>query len=634
MFRYIVIAWNVKSASDSDAASRLRRRMQGSSVSNWRPALDRPGMYAACIDQEFGSDAAIPIGDCRGVILGTIFRSPGSCYSDQPTPMRSLSHSDSEDILRSTGRSLISNYWGYYVAALHLPDNASAVVLRGPVSPLACFHVELGTLNVFFSHLDDCIDLKITPLSINWDSITAQMMGGDHLTNETAIEEINSLECGECVECKPDDRSRHVYWDPRSFLEERSRTTFDQAAQSIRLATEYCVRALSSRHDRVLVQLSGGLDSSIVLSSLSRAPHMPSITAVTYYSRASGDERRFARSIADRVNCRLIERPRNQQLDLRRFLDCNRTVRPVLNFSAPDVEARNIALARELNATAIFDGELGDNIFGSHPSPGVLVECFRQGGLGPGFLGTAVDYAMLTKQSVWRVLALARREALGQRTDPDFSAAAEMQRVYGAIGARSAILASAEAEEHHRSMGDRFIHPWLKQSRRIAPGSYALLFGLITVLSSTYHSPFSGSHGPLRVSPLVSQPLLEIALRMPTYLHCRFSQDRAVARAAFADVLPPEIVQRGMGKGGPGLWAREVVDNNTRFLREFLLDGILVRRRLIDRMKLEIVLSPRVVKSTVVVGDIFAKLYIEAWLRAWQQVESMPVGRRESPGCG
>jgi hypothetical protein len=49
---------------------------------------------------------------------------------------------------------------------------------------------------------------------------------------------------------------------------------------------------------------------------------------------------------------------------------------------------------------------------------------------------------------------------------------------------------------------------------------------------------------------------------------------------------------------------------------------------------LEIVLSPRVVKSTVVVGDIFAKLYIEAWLRAWQQVESMPVGQRESPGCG
>ena len=634
MFRYIVIAWNVKSASDSDAASKLRRRIQGSSVSSWRPALDRPGMYAACIDHEFGLDTTIPVGDCRGVILGTIFRSHGSCHSNQPTPIRSLSLSDSEEIIRSKGRSLISDCWGYYVAALHYPENAGAVVLRGPVSPLACFHVELGTLNVFFSHLDDCIDLKITPLSINWDSITAQVMGGDHLTNETAIEEIDSLEAGECAECKLDGCSRHVYWDPRSFLEERSPTAFDQATQSIRLATEYCVRAHSSRHDRILVQLSGGLDSSIVLSSLSRAPHTPSITAVNYYSRGSGDERRFARSMAERANCRLIERPRNRQLDLRRFLNCNRTVRPVMNFSAPDVEARNISLARELNATAIFDGELGDNVFGSHPSPGVLVECFRQGGLGSGFLGTAVDYAMLTKQSVWRTLAMARREALSLRTDPDFSSAGEMQRVYGAIGARSAILASAEAEDHHRSMGDRFLHPWLKQSRRIAPGSHALLFGLITVLSSTYHSPFSGPHDPLRVSPLVSQPLLEVALRIPTYLHCRFSQDRAVARVAFAHVLPPEILQRGLGKGGPGLWAREVVENNTRFLREFLLDGILVRRRLIDRTKLEIVLSPRVVKSTVVVGDIFAKLYIEAWLRAWQQVESMPAGQRESPGCG
>ena len=91
-----------------------------------------------------------------------------------------------------------------------------------------------------------------------------------------------------------------------------------------------------------------------------------------------------------------------------------------------------------------------------------------------------------------------------------------------------------------------------------------------------------------------------------------------MARAAFADVLPPEILQRGLGKGGPGLWIKEVIENNVGFLREFLLDGTLVRRQLIDRTKLETVLSPRIAKSTVIACDIFAKLYIEAWLRAWQ----------------
>jgi asparagine synthase (glutamine-hydrolysing) len=215
--------------------------------------------------------------------------------------------------------------------------------------------------------------------------------------------------------------------------------------------------------------------------------------------------------------------------------------------------------------------------------------------------------------------------------DPDFSASRELQRVLGADRGSSALLASKDAQEHHAKMADRFLHPWLKQSRRIAPGSHALLFGLIAVTSATYHSPFSRSQDPLRVSPLVGQPLLETALGIPTHLHCKYGQDRAVARAAFADVLPQEILQRGLGKGGPGLWVKNVAERNAGFLREFLLDGILVQRRLIDRTKLETVLSPRIAKSTVIVADILAKLYIEAWLLGWQRAETLPAAQRKMP---
>jgi asparagine synthase (glutamine-hydrolysing) len=621
MFRYIIMAWNANRAPDCEAAGRILTRMQSFSTS-WRCALHRPGMYVAHVNPVPSAYAAIPIGDSRGVILGTLFRTPASSDSSQPNAIRCLSPGHSEEILRSAGRTLIADYWGYYVAAMHYPERASAVVVRSPVSPLACFHVEKGSFNVFFSHLDDCIDCNVTPISINWDCVIAQVMAGDHLTRETGIKEIDSLECGESVECKPDGHSRHAYWDPRSFLGERTPAHFEQAARAIRTATEYCVNAHSSPHDGILINLSGGLDSSIVLSSLSRASHGPSTTAVTYFSAGSGDERRFARGMAATVDCRLIERPRNRELNFRRFLECNRTVRPVLNFSAPDVESRNNDLARDLNATAIFDGELGDNIFGSNPKLGVLVECCRLYGLGSQFLKVAVDYAMLSRRSVWRTLALARQEALSVSRDPNFSASQEIRRSLGAERARSAMLATPEAEEHHRAMEDRFIHPWFKESRRIAPGSLGLLFGLINVTSPAFHSPFSGPDDPLRVSPLVSQPLLEIILRVPRHLHFRHAQDRAVARAAFADVLPLEILGRGLGKGGPDLWAKEVIENNVVFLREFLLDGVLVSRRLIDRKKLETVLSAKIAKSTVFVGEIFAKTYIEAWIRKLQQVES------------
>ncbi len=258
MFRYIIIIWNVNDASDCDAVSNIRRRVQRSAV-DWRPALDRPGMYVACVDRQFSSGAAILVDDWRGVILGTLFRSPGNSCSSRPTSIRHLSRGDSEEILQSMGRSLISNFWGYYVAALHYPENASAVVLRGPVSPLACFHVEQGTVNIFFSRLDDCIDLKVTPLSINWDSITAQVVGGDYLTNETAIKEIDSIECGESIRCNPGDSSKHVYWDPRLFLEQRTPKSFDEAARDVRRTTEYCVGALSSPHHSILVIRRTGL---------------------------------------------------------------------------------------------------------------------------------------------------------------------------------------------------------------------------------------------------------------------------------------------------------------------------------------------------------------------------------------
>jgi asparagine synthase (glutamine-hydrolysing) len=477
-------------------------------------------------------------------------------------------------------------------------------------------------LNLFFSHPQDCVDSGLTPISINWDGITAQVVGGDYLNHETAINEIASLECGEAVECVGSACTTHVYWDPHRFLRDRSLNSFSDAARAIRCGVDHSVEALSTEHTRILVSLSGGLDSSIVLSALARSPRRPSLTAVNYYSKGSGDERRYARRMAQSVNCRLVELPRNERLDLHRFCDCNLTARPVLHFSAPDTEARSAALAHDLMATAIFDGELGDNIFGRNPSPGLLLAYVRRNGIGRRFLSVALDYAMLSNQSLWRALALTRLESRELAESDDFSALRKYRGKYGLEGARSLFLASAEAEQRYSSMEDRFLHPWLKQARQLAPDSHKLLFGLLVVTSTSYHSPFAAQDDPQPVSPFVSQPLAEIALQIPGHLHCAAAQDRAVARAAFSDVLPLEIIDRGRGKGGPTAWAKDVVEYNGEFLREFLLEGILVRQGILDRNKVEAALSPRIEKSVAMVGDIFAKLYIEAWVRKVAPLET------------
>jgi asparagine synthase (glutamine-hydrolysing) len=52
----------------------------------------------------------------------------------------------------------------------------------------------------------------------------------------------------------------------------------------------------------------------------------------------------------------------------------------------------------------------------------------------------------------------------------------------------------------------------------------------------------------VNVSPLVSQPLIELCLAIPTWFWCADGQNRAIARKAFAgDLPPPTLARRSRG---------------------------------------------------------------------------------------
>jgi asparagine synthase (glutamine-hydrolysing) len=610
--RYFVALGDPKCAEHCAAISHIRHRMR--IRDGWRTAIDLPYCHVSHLTS--ATDPSFVLPGNRGVILGSMF--PTAVKGS--APLRFLTETACNRILDSAGRSLAEDYWGHFVAVLLDEDKQQSLVFRSPVSSIPCMHCRVGTLQLFFSHVGDCVSLNLLAFTINWDAITAQVMHADYLTSETGIDEIAALDGGECVMYAQKAHRTVRHWDPIKALAEPKFDDFDFVVDATRERVLQGVAELASPHSHLLVNLSGGLDSSIVLSALRRVAPGLTISAVNSYSSGTGDERPFARRMAKSAKCRLIELPRDVHLDLRCFDSINWTVQPVLNFSAPDSELRTAALARELGATAVVDGELGDNIFGSGPTTGALIECFRMHKFGPAFLRASVDFALLTRQSVWQVWRQTRVEHASLSTHPDLSSVLDLQRLYTAAGFSRMILASREAESHHRGMGSRFLHPWLQGTRRIAPSAHGLLFGLIVVTSSAYSSPFTGPSDPQRLSPLLAQPLMELMLRVPAYLHFLRGQNRAVARSAFADRLPVEILERGTGKGGPILWAKSVIENNAEFLREYFLDGMLVNRGLLDKEKIEAVFSNKIEKSTAVVGDVFAKIYIEAWLRKWRTV--------------
>ena len=62
---------------------------------------------------------------------------------------------------------------------------------------------------------------------------------------------------------------------------------------------------------------------------------------------------------------------------------------------------------------------------------------------------------------------------------------------------------------------------------------------------------------------------------------------------------------------------KDVLGNNREFLNEFLLDGVLVNQRLLDRRKLVEAVSSTPTRDKYWAPEIFEYVGIESWARCW-----------------
>ncbi len=568
---------------------------------------------------------SMPLPNHGGVILGQMF-----LRGDPLAPVAGgkCSGAFTSNIARTHGRNLIEDCWGSYVAFLYSSSHSSTV-LRSPMSSVPCFQSRVSGVHVFFSSADDFSSLHLTRLTIDWDLVAAQATNGDYLTSSTGIREITEVQAGDAVSVDSRGSTTSRYWDPREISRRVQVQDFEAASRLLREATQENIDGWASRYPTAVLLLSGGLDSSIVLGCMAQSPSRPAITCATYYSDQLGDERRYARAVATKLGVKLLELERSKDASLEMILSCRRTSRPLLSFSAFDRYARDLALARSHGASAVFDGELGDNVFGGGTGHEVA-DYLQIHRLNLGAFRVAADYALLEKISGWKALRIGFRE----RREKNQQAYWSILKYIEAAGydASANGLISSDALASYRSVASRYIHPWFLESEGVPLGRFAIIYGLFTMTSGFAEIPFAfGAPGdPALISPLSSQPLVELSLQIASFLHIRDGRERAVARHAFSKVLPASVINR-VGKGTNSQWLHALVNHHASFLRETLWDGLLVRAGILDRHKLESALSLSISNTTVGVLDVIRMLYIEAWLRRWEPgaLRAAPESMRE-----
>lgn len=605
MFRFIGLAWDGRSQASAAAAGGLAASLRGRP--GWQGVLSRSGLHVAVTGTRPGNNEASLLHGGQGVILGRLFlrAQPG----DAPAGAIALDAAASEEILRSGGHTLIERCWGRYVALLDLGAQG-ARVLRDPGGALPCHLLRHEGVDIVFSWLEDVLTAfpRVPRPRVDWDALTAHLAFGELVGRKTALQRITQILPGEAVTLGSTETRGALLWNPAEQARGPTDVDPEEAGRSLRHTVRACVQAWASCHDSVLLRLSGGVDSSIVLSCLANGQTRTRITCVNYHSPgANSDEREYARVAARRARRDLIERSRDPDIRLENLLDVARTPTPppYVGRLSSHIDAE---LAGAVGATALFTGGGGDQLFFELHEWWPAADHLRLRGWDRGLARAVLDASRLGRVSAWRALRLAIADRLRTRT-PQLDICSHWTLVTELVRAQA-------------RRGGNFGHPCMDAASELPIGKLMQVQQLL--YPGGYYDPGGRDKSPEHINPLLSQPIVEQCLALPTYVLALGGVGRGLVRRAFAADLAPQTVNR-RSKGGLGEHLRLVLLRNLDLVRELLLDGELVGKGLLDRSALEAALSGSM-KATARTGEIHRYVAIEAWLRLWRTTS--PPGPR------
>jgi len=531
-------------------------------------------------------------GDCRcyamggGCVLGALYPRFGPPRAIEATQIE-LGPKDGPAAAEDR---LLDRYWGGYVGIF--PTRGGHRVLRDPSGALPCYYAETASGLVLASDMDLLLAVRKTPPAVSWTSLVKHLYLRGLPSPETCLRGIEELLSGYALDVSADTVDQRMCWSPWHYVEadpEAGAPPPDRLRRVVRASVE----ALTFSHERLLVSVSGGLDSSIVAACLARAGR--EVRCVTMFTTdPSGDERVYARDL-----CRHLALPLTECVYRIDDVDIDMAMsphlpRPVGRTLAQAYERAHLKIAEEMKADAFVTGNGGDNVFGFSQSAAAVTDYYLRRGLGLGLLRIIRDVCRQTESGPAEVVRAALRlKRRGYLWSP------------GPMFLNAGMLAGLAPQHFHQ--------PWLDVPRDVGPGKAAHVASLLRV--QPLLEPGRSRFAPV-IAPLLSQPVMEACLAIPSWDWRAGGRDRAVARAAFAADLPPAIIGR-RSKGGPDGFSAIVLREHRAAIRERLLDGLLARNGVIDRAALEARFMDRRPFSGEEQGRLLELLDTEAWVSIW-----------------
>jgi asparagine synthase (glutamine-hydrolysing) len=450
----------------------------------------------------------------------------------------------------------INELWGEYLL-IHVPggDQDATVVMRDPSGGVDCVYSLRG--GFVTSDISIATHAHLYTKEIDWDLIRNNLIYPHLKTGRTGLVGLSELLPGCRLDIRGDGTTIEEVWTPWDFVAPQRRHRDRREAQAdVRRAVASTVHRWAETDKSLLLELSGGLDSSIIAACLqdthARVECCNLVTPVP-----GADERHYAMLMADVLRAELhIETLgfENAHFD---FPSPPHAVAPSTWFLQHASNELKEAIGRRLGVNSFFSGGGGDTVFCYTRTAAPAADAFRERGMAG--IAAISDLAELHQCTVWKAGRLALRKLFApprppRKADRSFLAATSAQNML-------------------------VPHPWFAAPDGSLPGDRERIFDLAG--TQVFRDGLArGAKWHLRM-PLLSQPVVEACLKVPSWMWIAEGRNRAVARDAFADVLPPDILHR-RSKGTFMNYSGAIYRQNKSRLREYLLTGRLEGHGLLD----------------------------------------------------
>lgn len=522
-----------------------------------------------------------------GLVIGHLFSREGAPIKDEAGfHRRSCPRQVRDDILE--------HYWGDYLLFLPAPeDEHGLTVLRSPSpsSELACLYSFREEGGFFTSDISLAQHLGLYRSRIDWEFITQRLTFPDLKTARTGLMGVRELLPGSTLHLEGHTTTIEQAWSPWDYVAtERRHSDPRQAAAEVRDVVDRVIGAWAEVDESVLLELSGGLDSSIIGACLRKTRARVVCCTVTT-PVPGGDERRYAGLVAEGLGVTLFEQ--RLQVENARF---DFPLPP--SFATPRIGPLQWAVdelmdaeGRKHEVASYFSGGGGDSVFGYLRTAAPAADAFRERGVRAA-VGSIHDLCGLHQCTFWKAARLTawkliRRPKAPCTTDRSFLTPARV----------------AKAPEYH---------PWHQAPAGALPGDRERISDL--AITQVYRDGVPRGIARRMRMPLLSQPIVEACLKVPCWMWIADGRNRSLARAAFQDVLPQEIVSR-RSKGTFISYLGAVYQRNKLQIREFLLNGQLQAHGYLDADALRRFVSSPLPPRDRAFMRLLDLCMIENWLR-------------------